>query len=47
MAFSLRLQGNLGESVEIMQGKDRPRAPQLKVSSLSSDFRSVSTFQYG
>jgi hypothetical protein len=47
IAFSLRLVGNLGESVEIMRGKERPRAPQLQVASLASSFRSTNTFEYG
>jgi hypothetical protein len=46
-AFSLRLLGQLGESVEIMRGSDRPRAPRLQVASLQGTFRSTNTFEYG
>jgi hypothetical protein len=47
VSFSLRLQGPLGESVDIMRGKDRPRAPRLQVASLTGTFRSTNTFEYG
>jgi len=47
VAFSLRLLGPLGESVSIMRGSYRPRAPRLQVASLKSSFRSTNTFEYG
>lgn len=47
VAFDLRLLGSLGESVQIMRGQDRPRAPRLQVASLTGTFRSTNTFEYG
>ncbi len=47
VSFSLRLLGSLGESVEIMRGQERPRAPQLQVASQAGPFRSTNTFEYG
>lgn len=47
VSFSLRLLGALGESVDIMRGEDRPRAPRLQVASLKGAFRSTNTFEYG
>jgi len=46
-AFSLRLKGRLGESVEIQKGGQRPRAPQLNLASSGSAFRATNTFEYG
>ena len=47
VAFSLRLQGRFGESVQIMRGRARPRAPQLLLASRNGSFRSTNTFEYG
>ena len=47
VAFNLRLLGTSGESVEIMRGSERPRAPRLQVASLAGAFRSTNTFEYG
>ena len=47
VTFSLRLLGTLGESVDIMRGSDRPRAPQLHLASKAGDLRSTNTFEYG
>ena len=46
-AFSLRLKGRLGESVEVLKGGQRPRAPQLNLASAGSAFRATHTFEYG
>jgi hypothetical protein len=46
-AFSLRMLGSLGESVEIYKGETRPRAPQLLLTSSEGTFRSTNTFEYG
>jgi hypothetical protein len=45
LQFSLRLLGSLGESVEIMRGGERPRAPQLQVA--GSGFSATRNFEYG
>lgn len=45
--FSLRRLGPLGESVEILRGQERPRAPQLHIASQAGEFRSTNTFEYG
>jgi hypothetical protein len=45
--FSLRLKGRMGESVNILKGVQRPRAPQLNLASTGSGFRSTNTFEYG
>lgn len=47
VAFSLRMVGNLGESVEVLKGKDRPRAPQLLLASKDGTFGATNTFEYG
>ncbi|MBI5384337.1 MAG: hypothetical protein HZA90_06575 [Verrucomicrobia bacterium] len=47
VAFGLRLKGSLGESIEILKGTQRPRAPQLLVASAGSSFRATNTFEYG
>jgi len=44
--FSLRLQGRFGESVEIMRGSERPRAPQL-ILTARDGMRFTNTFEYG
>ena len=47
VAFSLRLQGRYGESVEINREGQRPRAPQVVLTALDGSFRSTNTFEYG
>jgi hypothetical protein len=47
VSFSLHLQGQFGESVEIMRGSQRPRAPQLSLASRDGLFRCTNTFEYG
>jgi len=44
--FGLKLRGNLGETVDIQKGSQRPRAPQLFVADKGS-YRSTNTFEYG
>jgi hypothetical protein len=44
--FGLKLRGNLGETVDIQKGTQRPRAPQLFVADKGS-YRSTNTFEYG
>ncbi|MBM3881380.1 MAG: hypothetical protein FJ387_16920 [Verrucomicrobia bacterium] len=45
LAFSLRLVGPLGETLQILRGTERPRAPQLQVS--GTGFSATRTFEYG
>jgi hypothetical protein len=47
LAFSLKLLGPLGESVEILRGSERPRAPQLQLASADGQFKTTLTFEYG
>jgi hypothetical protein len=47
ISFNLRLQGSLGETVEIMRGTERPRAPQLSIASANGSFRVNTNFEYG
>jgi len=47
VAFDLRLLGSLGESVDLLRGKSRPRAPRLEVTSLKGSYRSTDYFEYG
>ena len=46
-AFSLRLQGSLGESIQIMRGTEQAPPPQLHLSSLKGALHVTNTFQYG
>jgi hypothetical protein len=46
-AFSLQLKGRLGESVNVLKGGQRPRAPQLNLASTGSAFRATHNFEYG
>ncbi|MCL4176267.1 MAG: hypothetical protein KJ072_00760 [Verrucomicrobia bacterium] len=45
LAFSLRLVGALGETVQIMRGNEQPRAPQLQVA--GAGFKATRNFEYG
>ncbi len=45
--FSLGMLGPLGESVQIMRGSERPRAPQLQAASVKGDFKATRNFEYG
>lgn len=45
LGFSLSLLGPLGESVQIMRGTERPRAPQLQVAGVG--FKATRNFEYG
>jgi len=47
VAFSLRLQGRLGETIEIQRAGERPRAPQLLLASRDGSFSVTNTFEYG
>ena len=47
IAFSLGLQGRQGETVELMRGTQRPRAPQLILASQDATYRATNNFQYG
>ena len=45
LAFSLRLLGARGETVQIMRGGEQPRAPQLQVA--GAGFKATRNFEYG
>jgi len=47
VAFSLRFQGRYGETLEIMQGNQRPRGPRLTLTSLDGNYRYTNTFEFG
>ncbi|MCX6924257.1 MAG: hypothetical protein NT154_13750, partial [Verrucomicrobia bacterium] len=47
VAFSLRFQGHYGETLEIMQGNQRPRGPRLTLTSLDGSYRYTNTFEFG
>lgn len=47
ISFGLRLLGPLGETVDIMRGEERPRAPRIHIASQTGTFRSTNTFEYG
>lgn len=45
--FGLKLFGPLDETVNIMRGDERGRAPQLALASLKGSYKTTSTFEYG
>jgi hypothetical protein len=45
--FGLKLLGSSDESVDLMRGEERPRAPQLVIQSVKGTFKTTSTFEYG
>jgi hypothetical protein len=45
--FSLKLKGRLGETVELLRGKERPSAPQLYLASTGGAYRATNSFEYG
>ena len=47
MDFSLRFQGTYHETVEIMKGATRPRAPRLTLTSLDGSYRYTNSFEFG
>ncbi|MCX6903385.1 MAG: hypothetical protein NTW03_07890, partial [Verrucomicrobia bacterium] len=47
LAFSLHLRGQFGESIEMLRGGQRPRGPQLAVTSPDGMFRYTNTFEFG
>jgi hypothetical protein len=47
ISFSLRQQGNFGESLQVMKGQEQAPAPQLHVASLDRSFGTTNNFQYG
>jgi len=47
ISFDLRLLGSLGETVQLLRGKERPRGPRMQVASLTGKFSSTNTFEYG
>ena len=47
VAFSLRFQGQYGETLQIMKGNQRPRGPRLTLTSLDGTYRYTNTFEFG
>ncbi len=47
VAFSLQFQGRYGETLQIMQGNQRPRGPRLTLTSLDGTYRYTNTFEFG
>jgi hypothetical protein len=47
LTFSLRFQGNYGETLQIMKGNERPRGPRLTLTSLDGTYRYTNTFEFG
>ncbi len=45
--FDFKLLGPLGETVDILRGNERPRAPRIYVASADGKYRSTNTFEYG
>jgi hypothetical protein len=46
-SFDLKLTGTLGETIEVMRGKERARAPKLLVASAEGSLHYTNTFEYG
>jgi hypothetical protein len=47
VTFNLRFQGRYGETLQIMKGNQRPRGPQLALTSLDGSYRYSNTFEFG
>jgi hypothetical protein len=47
VVLGLRIKGRNGETVEIMKGDQRPRAPRVILSSQVGGFRATNSFEYG
>jgi hypothetical protein len=47
MTFSLRLQGRLGESIEMLRDRDRPRGPRLTLVNVDGSYRYTNSFEFG
>ena len=47
MQFSLKFEGRYGETLQVMQGNQRPRAPRLALASVDGSFRYTNTFEFG
>ena len=47
VTFSLRFQGRYGETLQVMKGNQRPRGPQLTLTSLDGTYRYTNTFEFG
>jgi hypothetical protein len=47
ITFSLHLQGQLGESIEMLRGGERPRGPRLTLTNLDGSFRYTNSFEFG
>ena len=45
--FNLRFEGRYGESLQIMNGDQRPPGPRLTLTSLDGSYRYTNTFEFG
>ena len=47
VSFSLRFQGQYGETLQIMKGNQRPKGPRLTLTSLDGTYRYTNSFEFG
>lgn len=47
VTFGLQMLGGLGETVQILQGSERARAPRLLITDAKGEYKSTSNFEYG
>jgi hypothetical protein len=47
IAFNLRLQGKLGESIQMLRGGERPKGPRLTLTNLDGSFHYTNSFEFG
>jgi hypothetical protein len=47
ITFSLRLQGQLGESIEMLRAGQRPAGPRLTLANADGSFRYTNSFEFG
>jgi hypothetical protein len=47
MTYSLRFQGKLGESIQMLRGNELPRGPRLTLASLAGAWRGTNSFEFG
>ena len=47
MTFNLRLQGRLGESIEMLRDGNRPRGPRLTLANVDGSYRYTNSFEFG
>lgn len=45
--YSLRFQGKLGESIQMLRGNERPRGPRLSLATRDGSWRRTNSFEFG